>query len=72
MCANKLLNLQYLPTTEMPANMLTNGLCSGKRYAFMKLLVITYEVHRFVCDYLDIGGVELYLYYSLPVTTTAI
>lgn len=37
---NKLINIEYIPTQEMPADLLTKGLLSSKHYKFMHMLGI--------------------------------
>ncbi|CAH2109146.1 unnamed protein product [Euphydryas editha] len=38
--SNNIVDLQYLPTTDMPADLLTKSLCSKRHYMFMKMLGI--------------------------------
>lgn len=38
--SDKLVTIKYLPTTEMPADLLTKGLCSKKHYIFMNTMGI--------------------------------
>lgn len=35
---NKIVNVKYLPTAEMPADLFTKGLCSVKHYKFLNRL----------------------------------
>lgn len=37
---NKLINIEYISTQEMPADLLTKGLLSTKHYKFMHMLGI--------------------------------